>query len=91
MLLLIPCMLFLKTLPLYNTFQVILQILEPIYKSSVIKIMCNVFRLPKPIANCAAQWSVTLCEQTYFLAGEAEKVKAAQASFSWKCSLFFGI
>lgn len=29
-------MLFMKAPPLYNTFQVILQILEPIYKSSVI-------------------------------------------------------
>lgn len=39
----------------------------------------------------SVQWSATLCEQTYLLAGEAEKAKTAQASFSWKCPPFFGI
>lgn len=48
--------------------------------------MSSIFQNPLQTVQPSGQW---LCVNKG--AGEAEKVKAAQASFSWKCPLFFGI
>ena len=65
----------LKTLPLYNIFQAILQIIRHVCKSSIFII--SIFCLPKSTAESRAQWAAAqpLGEPSHFPADEAGKVE----------------